>query len=343
MYNLGIVGFGRVVTDLHLPSIQSLELQGRIKVATIFEPGDEQRLVARQMFPDAHCTSEFDALLDQEPDACLVASPPAFHASQTMQLATAGISVLCEKPLVASSSECMSLIHAIGDDDTLVSAAMIRRYFPAAWSIRSFINDGMFGDTIEVAVHEGGRFKWQINSRKMLDPAFAVGGVFYDVGAHILDLLRYLLGPLELQSYCDNSQANLETECQAKLKAGAANVKIKISRLQAIKNEWVFSGPKLKISWKPFSHDSFHMLFPETTSASGEFICKKLTPSLPGGYRSESYPAYPFPSYCMWDAFLRMLEGDASDTVKIRDVLPSIQLIEEAYQLRRNGCEQIDV
>jgi hypothetical protein len=85
------------------------------------------------------------------------------------------------------------------------------------------------------------------------------------------------------------------------------------------------------------------MLFPETTSASGEFICKKLTPSLPGGYRSESYPAYPFPSYCMWDAFLRMLEGDASDTVKIRDVLPSIQLIEEAYQLRRNGCEQIDV
>lgn len=334
MHKVGIIGFGRVVTDLHLPALRSLVTQRRVQVSQVYEPDEKQRLYAKTIFPAANCTDDLEQFLTGQIKGCLIASPPSFHANQSTQLALKGVHVLCEKPLVATTEEGQKLVHALGNETNHVAAAMIRRYFPAANSIRSLIESGALGEPLTVEIFEGGKFKWQVNSRRMIDPATAVGGVFYDVGAHVLDLLRYLVGPLALQGYHDNASGNLESECFASLTAPNATIRVTLSRLQAIRNEWIFRGSRGTISWKPFSHDSFHFFPNNTDTESGEFTCKTLSREITGGYQGQNFPPYPFPVYRMWEAFLKSMAGDYTNTVKVQDVLPSISLIEEAYQGR---------
>ena len=54
-----------------------------------------------------------------------------------------------------------------------------------------------------------------------------------DFGVHMLDLLAWWLGPLEVEIYRDDAEGGVETECELRLRtAGGAEVVVELTRLR---------------------------------------------------------------------------------------------------------------
>ena len=56
--------------------------------------------------------ADFDALLDNEVDAVVIASPPLTHKDSTLRAIAAGKHVFCEKPMALSMGDAERVINA---------------------------------------------------------------------------------------------------------------------------------------------------------------------------------------------------------------------------------------
>ncbi|NPV00412.1 MAG: Gfo/Idh/MocA family oxidoreductase [Brevinematales bacterium] len=98
MIKLGIIGAGRIVTETHLPVIESL--RDRIAIAGVYSPSGES--AARTGYP-AYPSPE--AALADSTDALLIAAPILYNSGWIIRGLRAGKTVLCEKPAIAALAE----------------------------------------------------------------------------------------------------------------------------------------------------------------------------------------------------------------------------------------------
>jgi myo-inositol 2-dehydrogenase/D-chiro-inositol 1-dehydrogenase len=99
---------------------------------------------ARRVLGDA-----FALIADPGVDAVLVASPDATHADLVLACLKAGKPVLCEKPLAASSEDCLRIVvaeKALGR--TLVQVGFMRRFDPAYVAMKAALTGGTTGPAL---------------------------------------------------------------------------------------------------------------------------------------------------------------------------------------------------
>src|SRR5215207_2278079 len=86
-----IAGCGAVTRIYHADALTRLQNAGSVKVIGIFDPDKEAMAVVEESFPGAVAASRFEDLLDLGADAAIVASPPRFHADQSVDALRAGL------------------------------------------------------------------------------------------------------------------------------------------------------------------------------------------------------------------------------------------------------------
>jgi len=97
---LGIVGCGAVTRAYHLPTLTQMPA---VVVAVLCDKDRQSAEAARKLFGlRALITNDVNQLTGSV-DAALVATPLRSHAQIAIELLRAGIDVLCEKPLAATS------------------------------------------------------------------------------------------------------------------------------------------------------------------------------------------------------------------------------------------------
>jgi predicted dehydrogenase len=154
-----------------------------------------------------------DALLaDPDIDAVYVASPPATHKELVLKSAKAGKPVLCEKPMALNTAEAREMIAACDAAGVPLWVAYYRRYLPRFRRIIELLSEGAIGTPRGVTVRlshptahygTGGRdaagdgtpgraLEWRV------DPKVAGGGIFLDMGSHMIDFLNYAFGDAKL-------------------------------------------------------------------------------------------------------------------------------------------------
>ncbi len=155
-----------------------------------------------------------DALLaDPEMDAVYVASPPSTHKELVLKAAEAGKPVLCEKPMALNTAEAREMIAACDAAGVPLWVAYYRRYLPRFRRILELLSQGAIGTPRGVAVRlshptahfgTGGKntaggdgapgraLEWRV------DPEIAGGGIFLDMGSHMIDFLNYAFGDAKL-------------------------------------------------------------------------------------------------------------------------------------------------
>lgn len=127
-----------------------------------------------------------ELLLAGAPDFAVVAVPTEEHCTAVDQLTQAGVHVLVEKPVAASSDEARALIGMVDGAGLRGAVGHVERYNPALQAARGRMGD--LGEVFLIATERTGPFPGRIKDV----------GVVKDLATHDLDLVRWLGGsPVE--------------------------------------------------------------------------------------------------------------------------------------------------
>ena len=243
---MALVGCGAVTKLYYTPALQELERLGQVQVAALFDPNPANLAWIQQMFPAAVQVRKFDELTRCALDLAIVASPPQYHAVQTIQLLQAGMSVLCEKPMALSVAEGEAMVAAASDAQRLLAIGLIRRFLPAAQMIRTLLSRNMMGDVRTFSFSEGRVFKWPVQSASY----FRDNGVLRDIGVHVLDLLIWWWGEPEKIIYEDDAMGGVDLNCRIQLKFPQGfSGEIRLSREFRLPNACVIQCRDGNIHW----------------------------------------------------------------------------------------------
>jgi predicted dehydrogenase len=149
------------------------------------------------MYPGARlCSSVED--LPPETTAAIVAVPNALHAPITVNLLLRGIHVLCEKPMATTVESCREMIIAAQETDAVLMIGHHKRFVPCVSKAKQLIGEGRLGAIRSVAASMGLVRTWRSRTNFHRDRSLAGGGVLMDFGVHLIDLILWLIGDVQV-------------------------------------------------------------------------------------------------------------------------------------------------
>jgi predicted dehydrogenase len=179
------------------------------------------------------------------------AGPNNLHAEPTIAAAEAGKHVICEKPLGRDAAESYETWQRVKAAGVKHMCAFNYRFLPAVRLARQIIESGELGDL----QHFRGAYlqEWGTTEGDIwrFDKATAGSGSLGDLGAHVIDLSRYLVGEITevaaiTQTYIPGRDVDDAVESVVRFENGAVGT-IEASRFcQGRKNHftWEINGSK---------------------------------------------------------------------------------------------------
>ena len=152
---------------------------------------------AAQRYGWQHAYTDWRALLDN-PDVQVFdnSGPNNAHAEPCNVAAQTGRHILCEKPLGRTAAEAAAMLEAVTRAGVKHLCAFNYRFVPAVRLARHLIETGQLGEIYH--------FRAVYLQEWIVDPAFGMvwrlnkaeagSGALGDLGSHILDLARFLVG-----------------------------------------------------------------------------------------------------------------------------------------------------
>ena len=196
----GIIGCGDVTEVKSGPGLQKAE--GSELVAVMRRDGGKARDYARRHGVPRWYDDDAELIEDEGVDAVYVATPPDSHPECTLRAAAAGKPVYVEKPMARTAAECEEMVRACRRAGVPLFVAYYRRRLPLHLKVAELLAQGAVGEVRTVGIRlfrpPGGAESRREGRPWRVDPAVAgAGGHFHDLGCHQLDLLDFLLGPIE--------------------------------------------------------------------------------------------------------------------------------------------------
>jgi predicted dehydrogenase len=239
---IALIGCGAVSETLYTPVLQALETERMARVAALVDPGKAQRTTLEKFFPGARSFADMSECDLTAFDLVIIASPPKFHAEQTILALQKSVPVLCEKPMAQDSAQARQMLEASHQTKTPLAVGHFRRFFPASKMLKSVFEKKPFGELLNFSVQEGGKFAWGVASAALFSRDHTPGGVLYDSGIHVIDLLLWWLGKPEDFTYEDDAMGGLEANCLLEMTypRGVTGT-VRLSRDWSTQNRYLFS------------------------------------------------------------------------------------------------------
>ncbi len=126
--------------------------------------------------------------------------PNNVHAAPSIAAAEAGKHIICEKPLARTGEEAKTMLDAVNKAGVKGLVAYNYRFVPAIRQIRLLIDQGLLGQVYHfraVYLQEWIMPHYNLPMIWRLQKDVAGSGALGDLGAHIIDLGRYLVGDVK--------------------------------------------------------------------------------------------------------------------------------------------------
>ena len=136
---------------------------------------------------------------DPAVEMVVICTPHPQHAEEAITAARAGVHVLVEKPMAVSTAECDRMIAAAAAGGVKLGVISQRRWYEPVQRVKAAIEAGKIGRPILGMVTVLG---WRGPEYYAMDEwrgtwAGEGGGVLVNQTSHQLDLLQWLMGPVE--------------------------------------------------------------------------------------------------------------------------------------------------
>ncbi len=186
---VGLVGAGNIA-NRHIESY--LTLPG-VEITAICDINPERLKITGDKFGiEKRYNSLSEMLSNEELDAADVCVWNCNHAECTIEALNAGLHVICEKPMAYSSKEAEEMKAAAQKNGKLLMIAFCMRFSAQDKVVRDFIDNGYLGEIYYVKStflrRHGNPGGWFSNKK------LSGGGPVIDLGVHVIDHLRFLMG-----------------------------------------------------------------------------------------------------------------------------------------------------
>lgn len=190
-FHIGLVGCGRISQSW----IEAIRQSPNVQLVSIM---DTNTALTQSITELVGCQGfdSLDAMIKHHKlDGAIVCTPPTTHSAIVCQLLEAGIPVLCEKPLAVTHEEGEKMYAMAKERDLVLMMASKFRYVEDIIRAKSIISSGMLGN---IHFYQN-QFCSQVNmaGRWNSDKQVSGGGVIMDNGPHSVDIIRYLMGPVQ--------------------------------------------------------------------------------------------------------------------------------------------------
>lgn len=144
-------------------------------------------------------TTDPEAFYAQRYDVVDICSPNFLHLEQARAAFEHGAHVYCEKPLALNLAEAREMAALADAAGVRTQVAFVLRFLPAIRQMKALVEAGEIGEVFH--------FRGQLLHGSYVNPARPMswrlrnaqsgGGAFADLGAHLIDMARYMLGDVE--------------------------------------------------------------------------------------------------------------------------------------------------
>jgi predicted dehydrogenase len=328
-----LVGCGAVARQFYVPALRALQSAGLVRVSAIVDPVVTARDSIARSFPKAGQAASLEQTTAPAGTLAIIASPPGFHAVQTITAFERGWHVLCEKPMASSVSEAEAMVAAAQQHQRLLAVGMYKRFFPSSRYIRSLCRDWGLGPLTHFTITEGGPFRWPAGP-SFFDRTQTRGGVLFDIGVHVFDLLDWWLGEPASFRYGDDAMGGLETNAFVQLNyAGGAQGRVHLSRDWATAQQYRFIFERGIVTWKVNDANGLTVQFAGAPAAlQATLVTPQAEPPAPIGSQPLATNAQCF--ILQLANVVAAIAGDEPLLVPGEEGLSAIKLIEQCYARR---------
>ena len=217
--------------------------------------------------------------------------PNALHAEPTIAAAEAGKHVLCEKPLGRDADESYDIWQRVAATGVKHLCAFNYRFVPAVRLAREMIEAGELGEIR----HFRGRYLQDWGDDPTLDTwrfhaAAAGSGALGDLGAHVIDLARFLVGEIAsvsalVRTFMPGREVDDAVEAAAEFESGAVGTieatRFALGRRNAF--QWEINGSKGSLAFDMERLNELQVFRADGDRAAGSGPCSSPRPTIRSG------------------------------------------------------------
>ena len=277
-----------------------------------------------------------DLLATSNADVVLLTTPSGLHPEQAIEAAASAKHVMTEKPMATRWSDGLKMVRACDDAGVRLFVVKQNRRNATLQLLKSAVEKGRFGRIYMVNINvfwtrpqeyydsAAWRGTWEFD-----------GGAFMNQASHYVDLLDWLIGPIEsLQAYTATLARNIEVE-----DTGVINVRWRSGALGSM-NVTMLTYPKNL-------EGSITILGEKGTVRVGgvavneiqkwEFEGEDPDDEKVKGASYETTSVYGFGHPLYYDNVLKVLRGEAEPETDGREGLKSLETLIAIYLSARDG------
>lgn len=208
---VGLVGCGRISKN-HFGSI--LQYPEELELAAVCDIDSEALNKATAEYNVHGYTELKDMLARENLDMVVLCTPSGLHPSQTILAATHGVHVVSEKPMATRYNDGLRMVQACDDAGVRLFVVKQNRSNATLQLIKRAIDEKRFGAIKMVHLNvfwtrpqeyydhgQGWRGTWEFD-----------GGAFMNQASHYVDLVEWLIGPVDRVQSMMSTTRNIEAE-----------------------------------------------------------------------------------------------------------------------------------
>jgi scyllo-inositol 2-dehydrogenase (NADP+) len=185
---VGLAGYGMAAQVMHLPFLTTSPYY---QVVSVLERHHDH---SQEKYPFVKIVRTIDELVaDPGTDLIVITTPNETHFPYAQKALLAGKHVVVEKPFTITTEEAGKLIGLAKETARTLSVFQTRRYASDFLTIKKIMQEGLLGEIIEFEAHYD-RYRPGPKPNAWREEARPGSGIFYDLGAHLLDQALYLFG-----------------------------------------------------------------------------------------------------------------------------------------------------
>ena len=269
-------------------------------------------------------------------DCIVLTTPSGLHPRQTIEAAAAGLDVMTEKPMATRWQDGLAMVKACDDAGVRLFVVKQNRRNSTLQLLKRAVAEGRFGRIYNVAVNvfwtrpqayydsADWRGTWEFD-----------GGAFMNQASHYIDLLDWIVGPVEsVMAYTGTLARNIEVE-----DTGVAALKWRSGAMGTV-NVSMLTYPKNL-------EGSITLLGEKGTARVGGLAVNEIThwqfdaehemdrQLADASYQTTSVYGFGHPAY--YDNVISTLRGEAPAETDGREGLKSLELLIALYMSARDG------
>lgn len=331
---VGLVGCGRISQN-HFASIR--QYPEDLELAAVCDIDGEALKQAKAEYSVQGYTELKDMLISEALDLVVLCSPSGLHPSQTALAAEHGVHVVSEKPMATRYNDGLRMVQACDEAGVRLFVVKQNRRNATLQLLKRAINERRFGAIKMVHLNvfwtrpqdyyehgQGWRGTWEFD-----------GGAFMNQASHYVDLVEWLIGPVERVQAMMSTTRDIEAE-----DTGVINIKWRNGALGSM---------AVTMLTYPKNLEGSITILGETGSVrvggvavneiqTWDFADQQDYDAEVKSANYETTSVYGFGHPLYYRNIIDVMQGTAEPETDGREGLKSLEFLTAAYIAARDGC-----